>query len=160
MLKSNKLFLGGLVCLLSVGLTACVLRKPIPEDIIGLWVERRPTSRVGSYTPCASFSFSAGGRFEVHNIPREYFTFPGPRIGSASGSWQLDTSSTDPFALRVINLTFDRSTDSYAFESRLLISTDGRERILFAWYGDESNRITFVKRNKVECIATTWGARP
>lgn len=146
MLRGKKLFFGWIVCLLPIGLAACMLSpKPSHEDIVGLWVERRESPSTADLTPHASFNFSADGRFEATDLPREYFTFPGPRISSVSGSWQLDISSPDPFAFHRVNLVFDRSRDSYAFESNLFVSTDGHGYILFAWYGDESNRITFTK---------------
>jgi len=147
MLRGSKLVFGCITCLLSIGLAACMFQKPVREDLVGLWVERQKASNAGDTATYASFRLFADGRFEAHGIPREYFTFPGPRISNVSGSWWLEASSKDPFDFPRVMLRFDRSEDCYAFESQLLISTDGREYILFAWYGDMSDRITFVKRD-------------
>jgi len=157
MFKCNELFFGGIACLLSIGLTACSLIFPpssTPEDIVGLWVERREASTVGSAVACATIEFFSSGRFEAHNIPEVYFLPPFTSRINASGKWQLDTSSKDPFAWDVIHLEFDPSQEAGykgGFDTRVYISTDGHERILFIWRGDESNRFTFVKRNKAEC---------
>jgi hypothetical protein len=77
-----------------------------------LWVERRETSKVKDTEPCAYFEFSDNGTFEARYMPREYFNLGRSlpleyltRI-DATGTWTLDTSSTDPFALHRINLEF------------------------------------------------------
>jgi hypothetical protein len=98
------------VFLISSLLSGCVLSKPTKEDILGVWTEQ-PTGR-GKPSFCASLEFFDDGRFEAKSIPREYFVpalYPSPPRIDAKGSWELDTSSKDPFAVHRIRLVFDAS---------------------------------------------------
>jgi len=149
MVRGSKILYSWIICLLPLYLTACVPKKPTPESIVGLWVERRTTSSSGDSTVCASLKFFEDGRFEARGIPTEYFTFLGmsPTRIDATGSWELDTSSTDPFAWHQVNLTFDpMSGFPLGFHSGLYFY--GGE--LFAEL-DAGNRVTFVKRDKAGC---------
>lgn len=149
MVRGNNFLYIWIICLLPICLVACVAQKPTPESIVGLWVERRTSSKSGDTVVCASFKFSGDGRFEARDIPREYFVLLGmsPTRIDATGSWRLDTSSKDPFAWHRVNLAFDPIQGfPLGFDSYL--SAYGGE--LFAELG-EGNRITFVKRDKAGC---------
>jgi hypothetical protein len=148
MTNGDASLLGAVACLLLAGLTACVPPKPTREEIVGLWVERGVPAST-SPSDGGSFEFFRDGRFEARNVPREYFISKGtsPTRISTSGSWELDTSSKDPLVFHRVNLKFD-PLQGYplGFGSYLLISADEHGSVLFAWMGDESNRVTFIKK--------------
>ena len=89
-------------------LTACQLVKPSDADIVGTWVEQpRSEQRPPA---CGAFVFFDGGRFTAHQLPRHYFDpsgYSGPARIDAQGSWTLDVTSSDPFAVHQVRLHFD-----------------------------------------------------
>lgn len=96
-----------LIAIMVFILAACLPSKPTEENIIGVWVERSTNGQKASQ--CGSFEFFEGGQFEANNIPREYFVPAGydtPERIDAHGSWSLDTSSNDPFAVHRVVLLF------------------------------------------------------
>jgi len=156
MTNAKRLFLVWLVLLsLSVSVS-CVPQSPTKDEVNGLWVERRDTSRLKDAGPCAYFEFSDGGQFKAYNIPREYFILDQSlplkyltRV-SATGSWALDTSSRDPFALHRINLDFDPIPGfPTGFSSHLLI-TYQPERVLLAGVADNP-WVIFYKKTEPKC---------
>ena len=128
-------------------LGACLPSKPVREDIIGLWVEH-PTSGENP-TRCGSFEFYEDGHFEAKKIPREYFVpigYDAPEQIDAQGSWELDTSSNDPFAVHRIKLLFSPTEWlSSSYERVLYIAIGGD--LLYAGI-DES--VLFKKGEKCE----------
>ncbi len=112
-----------ILLILTFMLGACLPSKPAREDIIGLWVEH-PTSSENP-TQCGSFEFFENGRFEAKNIPREYFIpagYDAPEQIDAEGSWELDTSSNDPFAIHRIKLLFSQPNGSHLAMRKSYIS--------------------------------------
>ncbi len=155
MIKINSLFIAGLAWALAIGLTSCIPPKPTEKEIVGLWVERRATSRVDDDGPCAYFEFSAVGQFRAYQIPREYFigrSVPLQHLTrvDASGTWTLDVSAEDPFALHRVRLDFGPVPGfPLGFSSGLLI-TYPPERVLLAGLSDDPD-VTFYKKDKPEC---------
>lgn len=147
---------GCLICIVVLGLAGCIPTSPTRADIIGLWVERRESSRVKDEGPCAYFEFSETGMFKAHQIPREYFildrSLPLTRLTriDATGSWVMDPIPADPFALTKLQLTFD-SAPGYpeGFTSQLSI-TYPPERVLLAGVADNP-WLTFYKRSEQKC---------
>lgn len=144
--RGNKLPFCGIVWLLTISLTACTLSKPAREDIIGQWVERERTCGSDSAASCGCFEFLSDGRFEAWNIPSEHFTLDYkdmfPIRFNASGVWELDASSDDPFAIRRVKLTFGPMQGfPWSYGNELAISVDGK--VLFK--GQEGNRIIFER---------------
>jgi hypothetical protein len=118
--------------LLSFMLGACSPSKPTREDIIGLWVEH-PVSG-DNITPCGSFEFFEDGRFEAKDISREYFIpagYDAPEQIDAEGTWELDTSSNDPFAVHRIKLLFSPTEWLPSSYGRVLYIALGRD-LLYA----------------------------
>jgi hypothetical protein len=126
----NKLSL--LVRYLSLGtilvtLAACQLSsKPTKEDLVGMWVEQfvnQSTSNI-----CGTFEFFEDGRFEAKNIPSDHFIQKGylPERINTRGTWILDITSDDPFAVHQIELIFSPIKGfPDGFESVLYLSVDG-----------------------------------
>lgn len=137
------------VGILWISLTACSPQKPIPDDIIGTWIEDRGVTCADDPATCACFEFFADGYFEAYNVPSEYFTFAGSVISYVSGTWKLDTSSQDPFAYQWVNLEFDESKEESAFDSSFYVPMDWQKCVMFA--GDPDEPILFVKEDEVEC---------
>jgi hypothetical protein len=154
MIRARVLRLAAIVCLLSVGLSACT-PKATTEDIIGCWVEHEDTASTPGPAACGTFEFDADGRFVAHDIQERYFLDPYStgRI-SGSGKWQLDASSKDPFAWDVVVLEFDPIPEARyegTYVRHLYLSQHCGELTLFAWSGDENIRNIFVKRDKAGC---------
>lgn len=87
-----------------LSLTGCLPHKPTREDIVGVWIGYYASNR----EPAGSFEFFEDGTFQARDIPREEFFdwgLPPQRI-DAQGTWELDVSSNDPFAVHRINLAF------------------------------------------------------
>ena len=88
-------------------LTACLPSKPTQDDILGVWVEHSTSKNPPS--KCGSFEFFEDGQFEARSIPKEYFVpigYDSPERIDTHGSWELDTSSNDPFAVHRVILLF------------------------------------------------------
>lgn len=139
---SRNLILSTLAFLLA----GCLISKPTNDDIVGLWVEH-PTDKEISQ-PCGTFEFFNDGRFEVKNVPSKYFMSIGnlPERFSASGTWELDVSSNEPFAVHQIKLGFAPLKGfPLGFDSILYIAVDGG--LLFG--GVDAN-ILFAKGEKCE----------
>lgn len=139
---------------MTLALSACFPQKPVASDIVGTWVEERRSSMNPAAGPCATVEFKPNGTFVGRNIPQDYFLsdLPAARV-DATGQWSLEVS-TDPLAWDRINLRFEVTGGAgfgSRFGSRLNVASDGSERRLFVWKGDESNRITFVKRTVPVC---------
>ena len=151
MLDRLRCLLSGLFWLSLAVLTGCLPQKPTADNIVGQWVEeRQSSSNSGTTAGCAVFKFYANGQFEAHNIPQEYFSIslPPSRI-DAVGEWELEINK-DPLGWDALNLKFDLPGRA-SFGSKLNVASDGSERTLFAWRGDESIRVSFVKRELVQC---------
>jgi hypothetical protein len=127
-------------------LAGCLISKPTNNDIAGLWIEHPIDNEISQ--PCGTFEFFDDGRFEAKNIPSKYFMSIGnlPERFSASGTWVLDVSSNEPFAVHQIKLGF-APLDGFplGFDSILYIAVDGGS--LFG--GVEAN-ILFTKGEKCE----------
>lgn len=150
--KHWKFIFGAVVCLLSVVLISCLPVKPTSNDVVGLWVERDETEGGKTVTaPCAYFRFLPEGQFKARNMPLKYFTLsvPSGRV-DASGTWRLDTSSKDPFALHKIVLIFDPNPRGFprGLETSVLFPVGSRDQF---WTGVESPMATFVKKASAEC---------
>jgi hypothetical protein len=133
--------------ILTFVLGACLPAKPSREDIIGLWVEHRISDE--NPTPCGSFEFFEDGHFEAKHIPREYFIpagYDAPEQIDAQGSWELDTSSNDPFAVHRIKLLFSPTEWLPSSFERVLYIALGRD-LLYAGV-DES--VLFKKGEKCD----------
>lgn len=104
-----------------LSLTGCLPHKPTREDIIGVWIGYYAYAS-GGQQPAGSFEFFEDGTFEARDIPREEFFdwgLPPQRI-DAQGTWELDVSSNDPFAVHKIRLEFPE------FNSELGIMIGGK----------------------------------
>jgi hypothetical protein len=133
---------------LALSLIACIPATPVDSDIVGVWVEDQPRSMSEGTVICGSFEFFPDGHFEAWSIPLEYFSDSSPMRINASGSWELDTSADDPFAVHRVELLFEPvPTLPLGFGSEFGISTDGH--VLFQ--GQEGNRILFVKKEVAGC---------
>jgi hypothetical protein len=129
---------------LLVALTACQLSsEPTQEDILGLWLEYSENNITSNI--CGSFEFYNDGWFEAKNIPSDHFIREDyvPERINARGTWILDTSSNDPFAVHRIELIFLPIEGFPAgFESVLYLSVDGD--MLF--HGVD-NRVLFIRES-------------
>lgn len=128
-------------------LAGCLPSKPTREDIIGIWVEH-PTSGEKHF-PCGSFEFFEDGHFKAKNIPQKYFVPAGyysPERIDAHGSWELDTTSIDPFAVHRIKLLFSPIEGlPSSFESVLYIALGGG-----LLYGGVDDSVLFKKGEMCE----------
>lgn len=156
MVRRSNFIRAGMIYLLSTILTSCFPVKPVPANVAGLWVEREETDGGGGRSAtCGFFRFSPDGAFEAQNIPFKHFTLSvRSGRGDASGTWQLDSSSSDPFALHKIVLRF-RPTPGTPWYPRGLersVVFPVGSRDVF-WTSSESPRAIFVKVNngKGEC---------
>ncbi|HJW91214.1 MAG TPA: hypothetical protein VJ436_11295 [Anaerolineales bacterium] len=147
----NPVRFGGLWLLLCVLLAACSLLKVdnIEEpDLVGVWKEDSESCENG-LPDCAWFEFKDGGHFEAKNIPGKYFGFflapPHPYF-DASGGWEIELSA-DPLGKHKILLRFDQvSVRDYPVYNDVLYVSGKKGRFnLFAWHGDTSNRVTYLK---------------
>jgi hypothetical protein len=157
MTKAKRVLLVWLVLLLSSVLASCVPPRPTEDDVVGVWVERLDRSNVKDAGPNACFQFASGGRFSAFNTPRQYFISEGQsrpltyvtRI-DATGTWELDLSSKDPFAVFPINLRFDPGPKNpFGFYSHLRI-TYPPKRALLAGLPDDPDA-QFYKRAEPTC---------
>lgn len=115
MCKHGKVVLTMVSAILS--LVGCLPHVATREDIIGVWVGYYASN----HKPAGSFEFFEDGTFQARDIPREEFFdwgLPPERI-DAQGTWELDVSSNDPFAVHKINLGFPE------FDSELGIMVGG-----------------------------------
>ncbi len=149
MLKGRKLAFCLVVCLLSSVLAACLPQKPVPDDVIGLWVERYEDDDVRTPVAlCAAyFRFFPDGRFEAHNIPARFFYGKGPRVDT-SGTWRLDTTSNDPFALHKIHLRFAPIPGEYGVTTSVVFPIGSRDVF---WTFVERPSATFGKEDEARC---------
>ena len=144
------------LALVLLSVSASCVPTPTKDEIDGLWVERRDTSKFNDHGPCAYFEFADTGIFKAYDVPREYFSLDQSlplkyltRI-EATGTWTLDTSSRDPFALHRLELDFDPTPGfSYGFTSHLLI-TYPPERVLLAGLSDDP-WVVFYKKAEPKC---------
>jgi hypothetical protein len=149
MAKSLQVLFKCASCLFAVALTACLWQKPTRLDIIGLWVEEYEGVARTVPENKASLDFFANNRFEAHNIPQQYFIDAGlnPERIDVSGSWQLDTSSNDPFQPYEVMLKIDPFRGyPYGLERHLSLWRDASG--LFASEGGDNIYINFVKERK------------
>ncbi len=114
-----------LTLILAVFITSCLSSKPVQEDFEGLWGEY-PSRNDGA---CGLFEFFGNGEFEAKNIPRRYFIPDGKQSlerFDTHGTWKLDLSEDDPFAIHRIVLFF-APIEGYTlgYERILLISVGG-----------------------------------
>lgn len=151
MAKIKDLIFRGLQLILAiVVLSACsLIDENIEEqDLVGVWIEDRENCE-NELPACARLEFMENGRFSATNIPYDYFGyFP---ISSnvrfdASGEWKIEISS-DPLGHDKIELLVDSvSYRSYlSYYDTLYIEGRKWNFNLYAWHGDPSNRINFVK---------------
>ena len=105
--RLTEIRLISIVWLLALTLVSCLPSRPTEKDMVGLWTEYRTSNDHSS--PCASFEFFGDGTFEAKNIPSDRFVYEGylPEHINVHGTWKLDTSSNDPFAVHRIVLVFD-----------------------------------------------------
>jgi len=127
-------------------MTGCLISKPTNSDLIGLWVEHS-TDKENSQ-PCGTFEFFEDGKFEAKNIPSKYFISLGylPERFDASGKWELDTTSKDPFAVHQIRLGFaPMERFPLGFDSLLYVAVDGG-----TLFGGVDDNVLFTKRETCE----------
>ncbi len=119
MSKYGKIALTILSAILS--LVGCA--PPTRDDILGTWIGYYASNR----EPAGSFEFFEDGTFEARDIPVEEFLWAPPQRIDAQGTWELDVSSNDPFAVHRIILVF-LSNDSGLpeFESVIYIFIGGK----------------------------------
>ena len=156
MVRAQRLGSWFLAVSLVITLAACIPPKPTREEVIGRWVEQRSRSKFKDDGPCAYFEFSENGRFEAHQMPADYLVWEGfrprgfpPRLDT-KGTWTLDTSSSDPFALHDINLAFDAVPGLMSSFTRSLSLTYPSPRALLAGVPDDP-KLTFYKRDDIKC---------
>jgi hypothetical protein len=72
-----------------------------------------------------TITFEADGQFQTHGYPSDFFGEGIQESFPASGEWQLDTASNDPFAIHRIGLVF-RPSEAFpaGFNSELGITVD------------------------------------
>jgi hypothetical protein len=150
-----------LVCLAliySASLASCVPPAPTDNDIVGLWVEDRPSAKYDDGGPCAYFVFAADGHFQVYNIPRrftglDFWIAPSSRSMArvdSNGTWWLLPSCRDAFALCPLELTF-ASELGHGFDSvAQLRITYPPERALLLGLPDDPY-LRFYKRSELLC---------
>lgn len=127
-------------------MTGCLNSRPTNSEIIGLWVEYSTDKDI--IQPCGTFEFFEDGKFEAKNIPSKYFMSFGnlPERFDSNGTWELDTTSKDPFSVHQIGLSFaPLERLPLGFDSVLYISVDGET--LFAGVDDN---VLFTKEEVCE----------
>ena len=143
------------VIILAIGflLTGCLFSKPTNSDIVGLWVES--SSDKDNAQSCGTIEFFDDGTFEAKNIPGKYF-MPSiyrkeensPERFEASGTWELDTSSNDPFAVHQVELDFAPLEGiPLGFDVAIYIPLGGSGDALYAGI---DNTVFFHKGEKCE----------
>jgi len=146
-MKINQVITRYLILLtLTVLLAGCLITKPTTDDIVGLWVEH-PTDKEISH-PCGTFEFFEDGKFEAKNIPSKYFIDSEylPERFDTSGTWELDTSSNDPFAIHQVRLDFDPfERFPLGFDGDIYIAVGGE-----TLFGGMDESVLFVKGEKCE----------
>jgi hypothetical protein len=134
--------------LLSLGflITGCLFSKPTNSNITGLWVEH--LTGEGNSQLCGTIEFFENGEFEAKDIPSKYFIGSDylPERFDASGTWELDTSSSDPFTIHQIRLNFAPLEKlPLGFDDTIYIAVGGET--LFSGLDDS---VLFVKGEKCE----------
>ncbi len=142
LLRGGWLVVGVIACILSLSLAACLPAKPVPDDIVGLWVElHEDEGGARSPAPCTYFRFYPDGTFEAHNIPTRFF-YHGDSRADTSGTWRLDTFSNDPFAMHKIILELAPIPGEYGVTTSVLFPVNTRDEF---WTFVESPRAVFAK---------------
>ena len=136
--------------LLCVLLTACyfIVDEIEGQDLVGVWVEDREDCE-NELSGCAWLEFTENGHFKATNIPSDYFgyfPFSSNAKFDASGVWEIELSS-DPLGNHKINLRFDPVPlmNYPVYNDTLYVVGKKGGFNLFAWHGDPSNRIDFIK---------------
>lgn len=151
MSKIKMVFRIETICLLfslSISLAACSLGISAPrvtqEEIVGVWTEESCATDTPENSTCGSLEFFSDGRFEAHNIPTTNFilAYYGLLRADASGSWELDTPTQDPFDYQEVNLVFD----TYGASEGMYISSLGNNLFITAGIEGETGN-TFVKEH-------------
>ena len=126
------------------------------QDLVGVWKEESENCEKTSQD-CSWFEFTADGIFRARNIPGEFFGYvkpyqlPSNNLFDASGTWKIELSS-DPLGNHKVRLRFDRDPETGVpvYNDVLYVSGKKENMRLFAWHGDTSHRITFVKSEDLQ----------
>lgn len=134
--------------------TSCLIKTLSEDDVLGLWTESIYSSSFEKGVECASIEFFKNGRFEAHNLPKDYFPptrlpiDPTVRV-NASGKWKFGSIPADPLKNRTVNLIF---TDPDAlYNNGLMFITTIGEPMLY-WGGElPIEAVVFTKNEDEWC---------
>jgi hypothetical protein len=146
----------GIAIVLMSALISCLPKDVTKDELIGVWVEAKYSPSINKdFGECASIEFLNNGRFNAKQLPQEYFIglgVPPKEKSDATGKWELQSASNDPFKERTVNLEFDPNPQSSrytgAYESALFLTMVG-EHIL---YEGPDFEIIFTRNTKEWCI--------